>query len=393
MKILYHHRIGSKDGQYVHIEELVAALRRMGHEVVVVGPQATAREDFGGEAGWVAALKRHLPRFVYELLELTYALLDYRRVARAIRAWRPDALYERYNLYLPSGVWAHRRFRIPMLLEVNAPLYAERKKYDGISLDRIARWTERYAWRGADYVLPVTAVLGRVVARAGVAAERIVVVPNAIDPRRFARVAADDTAKAALGLRGRLVLGFVGFMREWHGLERLIDFIAAARDPTWHLLLVGDGPARAALEAAAHARGAAARVTFTGVVGRDRIVDYIAAFDVALQPEVVAYASPLKLFEYMALGRAIVAPATDNIREVLVDGENAVLFAPDDPQAFNAALARVCADAGLRARIGGNARHTIDARGLTWDGNARRVSELFERLRAPAAAPRRTVAE
>src|SRR6266481_3482917 len=145
MKILYHHRIGSKDGQYVHIEELVSALRRRGHDVVIVGPPATAREDFGAEAGFVGVLKRYLPRFAYELLELTYALLDYRRLVRAIKRSRPDCLYERYNLYLPSGVWAHRRFGLPMLLEVNAPLYAERKKYHGISLDRLARWTERYA--------------------------------------------------------------------------------------------------------------------------------------------------------------------------------------------------------------------------------------------------------
>ena len=390
MKILYHHRIGSKDGQYVHIEELVEALRRLGHDVIVVGPPAVAREDFGGEAGFVSVLKRYLPRFVYELLELTYAMLDYRRVAHAIRASRPDALYERYNLYLPSGVWAHRRFRLPMLLEVNAPLYAERKKYQGISLDRVARWTERYTWRGADCVLPVTAVLAREITHAGVPAERVVVIPNGIDPRRFGRVLATDEAKAALGLDRRFVIGFVGFMREWHGLERLIDFIADGGDPTRHLLLIGDGPARAALEARACARGVAARVTFTGLVGRDRIADHIAAFDVALQPEVVPYASPLKLFEYMALGRAIVAPATDNMREILVDGENAVLFQAEDPEAFQIALERVCVDANLRARVAANALRTVGKRELTWDANARRVSELFLRLCAQTAQPPRT---
>jgi glycosyltransferase involved in cell wall biosynthesis len=390
VKILYHHRIGSKDGQYVHIEELVEALRRFGHEVIVVGPPAVAREDFGGQAGFVSVLKRYLPRFVYELLELAYAVLDYRRLARAIQALRPDVLYERYNLYLPSGVWAHRRFRLPMLLEVNAPLYAERKKYQGISLDRLARWTERYTWRGADCVLPVTAVLAREIARAGVPAERVVVIPNGIDPRRFGRALAADAAKAALGLNGRFVIGFVGFMREWHGLERLVDFIADGGDATRHLLLVGDGPARAALEARARDRGVASRVTFTGLIGRDRIADYIAAFDIALQPEVVPYASPLKLFEYMALGCAIVAPATDNIREILVDGENAVLFPADDPQAFRVALERVCMDANLRARIAASALHTVDQRGLTWDANARHVSELFERLCAQTAQPRRT---
>ena len=149
MKILYHHRIRSKDGQYVHIEELTRALARLGHEIVMVGPSAVAHERFGADAGIVAQLKRYLPRFAYELMEFAYAVRDYRRLAGAIRAHRPDVLYERYNLYSPSGVWAHERFGLPMLLEVNAPLYAERKRYDGISLDRLARWTERCTWCGA----------------------------------------------------------------------------------------------------------------------------------------------------------------------------------------------------------------------------------------------------
>ena len=380
MKLLYHHRIGSKDGQYVHIEELVGALRRLGHEVVVVGPPATDRKDFGGEDSLVSILKRYLPRFVYELLELGYSILDYRRVARAIRTLRPDVIYERYNLYLPSGVWAQRRFGLPLIMEVNAPLYAERKKYNGISLDRLARWSERYSWCNADFVLPVTSVLARETMQAGVPSQRIVVIPNGIDRERFANAPGIDDAKAALGLSGRLVLGFVGFMREWHGLERLIDFIACAGDPSRHLLLIGDGPARGVFETRARDRGVHAQVTFTGLVNRDRIAEHIAAFDIALQPEVVPYASPLKLFEYLALGRAVVAPATPNIMEVLTHESNALLFDPESVGGFDAALERLCRDASLRARLGQAARDTIDRKGLTWDNNARRVEGLFEQL-------------
>lgn len=380
MKILYHHRIRSKDGQYVHIEELTEALKRLGHEVIMIGPAAVELNDFGSGAGIVALLKRYLPKFVYEFLELGYAVLDYRRLTQAVKRHRPDCLYERYNLFLPSGAWVHKRFRLPMLLEVNAPLYAERKRYDGISLDWVARWTERYTWRAADFVLPVTQVLARDVARTGVAAERLVVITNGINPERFANVPATDAAQAALGLTGRLVLGFVGFMREWHGLEQVVDYVADCRRHQCHLLLVGDGPARAGLEARAQARGIADRVTVTGVVPRDRVANYIAAFDIALQPEVVAYASPLKLFEYLALGRAILAPASENIREILTDGENAVLFPVSDPDGFRVALGRLCTDHELRARLAAKAAGSIIARGLTWDTNARRVIELFERL-------------
>ncbi|MEZ0238371.1 MAG: glycosyltransferase family 4 protein [Methylophilaceae bacterium] len=380
MKILYHHRIRSKDGQYVHVEEMIAALKALGHEIVIVAPTAMEKEEFGADAGMVAWMKRHLPRMLYELLEFTYAVLAYFRLRRAVREHRPDCLYERYNLFLPAGIWLKRRYHLPMLLEVNAPLYEERARYDGIALRRLARWTQHSTWRGADYVLPVTRVLGDMVAAAGVSEARIRVIPNGIDPARFSAAPDTATAKRMLGLQDKLVLGFTGFLRDWHGLDGVIDLIARDADAARHLLVIGDGPARATLEAQARRLGIADRLTITGIVGRGDIARHVAAFDVALQPAVVAYASPLKLFEYLALGRAIVAPAQPNIMEILSDGQNAVLFEPGNPDALAAAIERVSRDAGLRQRIAAGARASIAEQGLTWHRNAERVSQLFHEL-------------
>jgi glycosyltransferase involved in cell wall biosynthesis len=384
MKILYHHRIRSKDGQFVHIEELTRALAAAGHEIIMVGPGAVERETFGADAGGVAWLKRYLPRAFYELLELGYAVVDYVRLARAARRHRPDVVYERYNLYLPSGIWVKRQFRVPLLLEVNAPLCDERRRYSGIALGWLARWSERMAWRGADYVLPVTRVLAERVQQEGVPPERIAVIPNGINVERFMGGAPSlEEAKRRLGLAGRLVLGFVGFMRDWHGLERVVDLLAEPGHEGWHLLLVGDGPARARLLRHAERLAVGDRVTVTGVVDRDHVAAYIAAFDIALQPDVVAYASPLKLFEYLALGRVIVAPASANIREILRDGESAILFSPDERGAFAAAVRKAAEDGALRARVAAGARETIAARGLTWAENARRVEALINGLAKP----------
>jgi glycosyltransferase involved in cell wall biosynthesis len=380
MKILYHHRIRSKDGQYVHVEEMIAALKALGHEIVIVAPTAMEKEEFGADAGMVAWMKRHLPRMLYELLEFAYAVLAYFRLRRAVREHRPDCLYERYNLFLPAGIWLKRRYHLPMLLEVNAPLYEERARYDGIALRRLARWTQHSTWRGADYVLPVTRVLGDMVAAAGVSEARIRVIPNGIDPARFSAAPDTATAKRMLGLQDKLVLGFTGFLRDWHGLDGVIDLIARDADAARHLLVIGDGPARATLEAQARRLGIADRLTITGIVGRDDIARHVAAFDVALQPAVVAYASPLKLFEYLALGRAIVAPAQPNIMEILSDGQNAVLFEPGNPDALAAAIERVSRDAELRQRIAAGARASIAEQGLTWHRNAERVSQLFHEL-------------
>jgi glycosyltransferase involved in cell wall biosynthesis len=381
MKILYHHRTRSKDGQYVHIEEMITALRQLGHEVIVVAPPSAETESFGSDAGMVAWLKRSLPQFVYEIMELAYSLVAYRRLAKAVREHQPDCLYERYNLFLPAGVWLKRKYKLPMLLEVNAPIFEERARYDGLALKGLARWSQAYAWKAADYVLPVTRVLGNIVASYGVPPERIVVIPNGINTSQFSNAPEPQAAKAALGLDGNIVLGFTGFVRDWHGLDKVISMIANdAPESGRHLLVVGDGPARAALEAQADTLGIRHRVTFTGVIARDEVARYVAAFDIALQPAVVEYASPLKLFEYLALGKAIIGPAQPNLMEILTDGQNAVLFDPKAADGMAGAIGKLTSDAALRQRVGENAKQTINDKQLTWRENALRAVELFKRI-------------
>lgn len=393
MRILYHHRTASKDGQAVHIEEMIAALRGLGHEVRVIAPDIggghDARGKMGAHATWVHRLKDILPQALYEILELAYSLLAYRRLAAAVREFKPDLLYERYNLYLVTGTLVKRRFGIPVLLEVNSPLVYERSRHSGgLKLKRLAQWAEGFAWRGADRVLPVTGVLAQHVRDCGVPDKRIMVIQNGINETHFADAPEREAAKVALHLAGQLVLGFTGFVRDWHGVDRVVRWLASAgAPPNAQLLIVGDGPARAELEALSRSLGVAARVRFTGVLDRSDVPRHAAAFDVALQPAVTPYASPLKLMEYLVLGKAIVAPRVPNLQEVLVDGDNAVLFDAAIDGAFEAALTRLCADPDLRARLATGARATIGRLELTWDANARRVVALAAALAQELSVP------
>ncbi|MFO1056648.1 MAG: glycosyltransferase family 4 protein [Dongiaceae bacterium] len=388
MRILYHHRTRSADGQSVHMSGLIEALRELGHEVERVGPAAVEAAALGSEGRAVAALRRNLPRFAFELLELGYSLVAFRRLQRAYHEFRPDILYERYNLYLLAGLWLRRAHRLPLLLEVNAPLVRERTEHGGLALRRLARWAERRAWRSADFVLPVTRVLAEELVAAGVPESRVVVLPNGVPRSMVATEFDGGTVRRRLGLEGQVVLGFSGFVRDWHGLDLVIDLLAEGElRRRCHLFVLGDGPALPALREQARRRGIAGRVTFAGVVPRERIAMHIAAFDIALQPRVVPYASPLKLFEYMALGRAILAPASPNIREVLSDGEDALLFDPQAPGALRAALLRLVGDPLLRRRLGTAARRTLLERDLTWDGNARRVLGLARFLTGTEPSP------
>jgi glycosyltransferase involved in cell wall biosynthesis len=298
-------------------------------------------------------------------------------------------IYERFSLFLFAGIWMRRLSGLPLLLEVNSPLYEERAKNDGLRLHQLGSWAQRVIWNRADAVLPVTGVLGRTIAAYGVPPARITVIPNGINPQRFGTIP-DSDAKAALGLPpARLVLGFTGFIRGWNAVHRLIDFVAAHRHRLdLHILVVGDGPARDSLQDHARTRGVADRLTTSGIVGRDDVARMTAAFDIAVLPGLTPYSSPLKLFEYLELGRAIVAPDTENIREVLTGGQDALLFDIAQEGALEDALLRLCGDAALRRQLGEQARRTIFEKSLTWDRNAERVVAIAQAAIEQAQAHR-----
>ena len=185
-------------------------------------------------------------------------------------------------------------------------------------------------------------------------------------------------------MTGRTVIGFTGFVREWDRLDRIVQWIALrAADQNVHLLVIGDGPARLEIEACAASLGVSDRLTFTGAVARERVPALSMAFDIALQTALVPYASPLCLFEYLALSKAIAAPDQPNHREILVQGVDAVLYDPQDPRGIENALDSLSRDADLCERVAAAAGQVIARKQLTWRQHAEKVASLFSGLGKP----------
>ena len=366
MKILYSHRIQSRDGQSVHLEDLISAFRRAGHEVRIVGPASYATARFGDSGGAAGALRRILPPLIGELAELAYNLPAFWRLWRAARHFQPDLIYERYNLFFLAGAWVARLYRCPYLLEVNSPLADERAAHGGLRLQSLARLGERMVWRAADRIFAVTQILADLLISQGAPPDRITITPNGVDLSRFPHPVQPNPDHPP-------ILGFIGFVRPWHGLDRLIDAMAADPSVPLTLIIAGDGPALPDLRARAATHGITARVRFAGLVTREDIPAFLATIDIALQPASVAYASPLKLFEYMAAGCAIIAPDQPNIREVLTHDASAWLVDPTDHQAFWHAIRHLASQRALRARLGAAARAEIIAHPYLWDANAARI--------------------
>ncbi len=411
MKILYHHRTRAGDAQGIHIAEIQRAFRLRGHEVrevalVEAGAEAKADAE-GGEARGLAGLASraasHMPAAVKESLELAYNAIAYRRLSRAIRDFRPDFVYERYAANTFAGLAAARRHGVPFVLEVNSPLAQEKAEHDGLAFRGVTRGIERRLCSRADVTIAVTRVLAGILEAEGVPEGKIVVMPNGVRTE-FGTNGHGEAFRRKLGIpAGVPVAGFVGWFRAWHGLERLMEIAASPewREADVHLVLAGDGPAMPVLrEMRAASPDLQRRVALCGPVPRQEIESALAAFDVAVQPAVTSYACPMKILEYMAAGRAIVAPGSANVRELLTDGETALLCPggenPAAPAAEDlaAAVLTLARDPGLRARLGAAARAQVLECGYLWEENARRVEELVtEARRRPSAvaAPNREV--
>ncbi|MEC8417351.1 MAG: glycosyltransferase family 4 protein [Pseudomonadota bacterium] len=379
MKILYHHRIASKDGQYVHIEAITTELLNLGHELIMVAPSVAENNDFGSDGGWVSKVRQFMPKFISELLELAYSVLAFLKLSIAIMKHRPDVIYERYNLYLPAGIWAKKLFKLPLLLEVNSPLYLERDEYGGVALPRLAKWTERYAWQHADKVLPVSNVLASYVKAEGVPDDKIVVIPNGVNLDLFKP---KERKNRKPEFDNKLVVGFVGFCREWHKLDEVLITLNQHENKSLFFLVVGDGPAIPELRKLAKELGFEDRFHVTGLVERDAMPFWLDQIDIALQSSVTPWASPLKMLEYMAKGLTILAPKAPNIEELITHEETALLFSPDDLQSFTATLNTLCGDETLCKTLGERAQKKIYENDMTWNGNARLIIKLFEQLKA-----------
>lgn len=375
MKILYHHRIASKDGQFVHVEEIINALTIQGHEVTVVSPNVADASEFGGDGGFVSKLKKMLPKWLYETVEMAYGgIIAYKLIAAIIKE-KPDVIYERYNLFQPVGVFISKLFNIPILLEVNAPLKQEREKFSGgLGLPTLAKTIEDWTWKKADASLPVTDVLADHLRKAGVRESKINVIHNGIRDSLIESLSADVDSSG-----DTITIGFVGFMHLTCGVEEAIDLLSQNKDKKLKLVCVGDGNVLPSLKAKAEELGVSEKVEFTGLASREQVFEHVKTFDIALQPAVTEYASPLKMFEYLAVGSLIVAPDSSNIREILTE-DSAVLFKHDESGAFKSALSYAIDNFDELQTKRVNAKALIASKGFTWNSNASRIVDISQKI-------------
>jgi glycosyltransferase involved in cell wall biosynthesis len=322
-----------------------------------------------------------IPHALYELLELSYTGYCFLKTAQAIRSFRPDFIYDRYIIFNAGAVLAGRAFRVPVCLEVNAPLAKERsiEPDERLVFQKLASWMEGWICANATETIVVSTPLKDYLESIGVPRGKCIVMANGVDPERFSPRPRNEALLRDLGIpAGALVVGFTGILRPWHGLELLIDAAASMvkRGRRIFLLIVGDGPYRSSLEGRIAELGISACVRITGRLPHEKVPEYVSLFDVAVSPRATFYASPMKVIEYMALGKPVVVPRTPNFLDIIDEGVNGVTFEDGSAAALEKALADLSDSPGACKDLGAKSRRKVESR-LNWRWNATEVCRLF----------------
>jgi glycosyltransferase involved in cell wall biosynthesis len=408
MKILYLSSdpgidLSGRSGGSVHIRAFVRGLSEIGHRVELVASsissQASLEKEIGVQVhpapvaklyralGWcikngnglIGRHRRHNP----DAIRLLHNIKFFRVAAGIAREFQPRFIYERYSLWGLAGGWLARRLRLPFILEVNAPLAYEQELRAGLTLPRLARRVERAIWRRPDFLVAISKELRADLEAAGVPPGRIRVLPNAVDLSLFHKEAERAPLRNKLGLDGRFVIGFVGTFKPWHGVDLLLTAFRELHrdDSSTHLLLVGHGPMYVELAQEVARAGLTTAVTFAGSVPHEDVPSYIAAMDVAVAPAPALdrfYFSPLKIFEYMAMCRPVVAARIGQIAQAITDGANGLLFEPGDVTGLVRQIRRLKQDPKLREELGTEAAASCAIR--SWSSNAARLIKWVEPL-------------
>lgn len=297
-----------------------------------------------------------------------------------------DVSYERFWVLAYGGLLSARRMRIPHVYEVNGDLIEEYEVL-GIKLSR-AHWAAirtvtHWMFTRAARVIAVSQPLReRTIECWNVPSTQVVDVPNGADVGLFIHPEGVEAAAARYGLNGGPKIMFVGNFQPWHGLDLLLDAFAhvAPGHASARLVLVGDGPIRDELEQQASRLGLSEQVEFTGRAPHGDVAALLNLAQVAVVTprlsQVALSMAPLKLFEYMAAGKAIIAPAISSYQRFLQDRVNALLVAPSDPAALAAALDELLSDESLCSTLGQAAQAQALER-HSWDAVVQRLEGIF----------------
>lgn len=384
----YHYDIdGAAIGAATQVRDLAAALTRLGHQVDLqfrtARPAGEPSREYLGlkQIRWLRRFG-HIPRLIHRNLPLL------REERRLIDNFKPDVVLAVSSYCNVSALAAARSRGVPFVLFAEAPLEYEYSlfypHYHRYRL--VGRWLEGINVRRAQQVICISEVLKGYLMRYGVPALKLQVIPNGVDHHAFAPGDPDKSLQERLALQHRVVIGYIGSFEFFAGVPGFMTMAKAICEADRRVVFffVGEGTARLEIQYRANALGLQEHFRFIGRVPHDQVPAYLRVMDIVVSPyrhEYLFYNSPMKLLEYMAMGKATVSTALGQIKEVVDDGVNGMLYEPGNYDSMRAKLLELVRTPKLRQQLGINARKTME-RNWTWDLQAARLVRVLQQARA-----------
>lgn len=378
-------------GPRAHVTGLIAGFRSAGHRVVpfVVGDRLPDRLSAAGDGAAMASRTVRGTLVDVARLAANPALGLWARSATGAEG-RVDVLYERQATYQTLG--AYRPRGVPWVVESNGPFWYEASAERGsLSFPGLAKRLETAAYRRADLVVAISQPLKEILVQVcDLDPDRVLVVPNAVDPARFPAPAPRPAGRP-------LTAVFVGHVIAWAGLANVVDALARVRAAGHdvRLRVVGSGPAGEDLAATVREHGLEDAVDLLGHRPWDEVAGLLADADVALSPQLPMaigsmYHSPLKLYEYLAAGLPVIATEFPDARALLNDPRAGWVVPPGDVDALVGALGQAAGDrAGLAAMGRAGREHVVGHH--TWASRAATIVDELRGRGLVADAPVRPV--
>jgi glycosyltransferase involved in cell wall biosynthesis len=371
----------------------IEGLNAIGHEATIFW-RMDQPEDHEGESARYQIrkkLKSRLYRFIHDPKRILKNIPYFFHEWAILRREKPDILFLRSELYMFSAAMAALCLGIPVVLEVDSPVayeYRHRSGRDIYKLPFLPEWIERWNWKRSRRFITISDVLKNFMVQQGVQAHSITVIPNGADPDRFRPGLDGGGIRSRLGIHDHaVVVGWAGSLFGWSGLENLLDMTKRVLSLRKNVvfLFVGGGQNQRIIQNTFSFPDMNDRVFCTGTVGYEEVPLYVDAMDVVVVPYPKLdfwYPSSMKLFEYMSAAKAVVASSVEQVRDVVREGENGLLYDPDRPEKFAQQVLRLVDNRGGREKMGREARKTV-MHNYTWINHARRMERVFMELIKP----------
>lgn len=386
MNILYTHRTQGGGAEGVHIREMIFALKELDHNVETISPpgidpfkvkKEIKNKNKPKKTSFIKKIIYSLPQICFEFLELGYNLWLYFKLKKIFKNKKFDFIYERYSFFCFATSFLAKKLSIPFILEVNEISGIKRQRPQ--TMIKLCTYIENKVLNNSKGIIVVSQFLKERLIKSGINPEKIHIFPNAVNIKEFDYTIDSSKLKKELNLLNKFIISFVGMFSHWDRLDYLLEVFSKVHKelPHTHLLIVGEGIQRQDLMNKANDLGISNVTTFTGEVPRNDIPYYISLSDICLLSDSNPFGSPMTLFEYMAMEKAVIVPKYGPIEAIIKHKENGILFNPKSEKDFCEKLSNLINDEAMRLSIGRKARETIFKNHL-WTHNANNVIKILK---------------